>query len=82
MVGVEDPSKRAIIASAYPFLKQFPNYADFFETWDFKSLNDFALHDVQGTVVLLIGRVVSKVNSQGIFGHRGPKPSTLTEFDL
>ena len=46
-----DPSKRAIIASAYPFLKQFSNYTDFFETWNFQSLNDFALHDVQGMVV-------------------------------
>ena len=49
---VGDPRKRAIIASAYPFLKQFPNYTDFFETWNFQSLNDFALHDIEGTVVL------------------------------
>ena len=66
----EDPRKRAIIASAYPFLRQFPSYTDFFEVWNFKSLNDFALHDVQG-----------KTNFDGILvlwryslGRPGPWP--------
>ena len=66
----EDPRKRAIIASAYPFLKQFPNYTDFFETWNFQSLNDFALHDVQGTVFLSSSKLTVLKRSETVIVYR------------
>ena len=51
--------QRAIIASAYPFLQQIPYYNEFFETWGFKNLDDFARHDVEGKNHRLSDRHIS-----------------------
>ena len=40
--------QRAIIASAYPFLRQLPYFNQYFETWGFKNLDEFARHDAEG----------------------------------
>jgi len=40
--------QRAIIASAYPFLRQLPYFNQYFETWGFENLDEFARHDAEG----------------------------------